>query len=558
MKLSLKLKIPLVFVSINLVLFVCLYFASSRLISTNFRKISRLTINERETTALRKISEYEGAISKKTAAVKFRSAVLRFPIYWHNNYRFDGDSQREFHDLRRISELDILAVRSMDGKNKMVSEKISYKGSLPECGDVGKKGGIFTVSGDDRGLWLLYSAPTNFRGQIEAVVTAGAFVPYAEFAGYLGRGPLEAALYLNGGLRYSSLDAAALAGLSFLKKEGSVSLAGKKYFYRKVDLAGGVLSAVFLSSGAEYSALGGRLSGLILLLFGVAFAATAAAGLLVTRRILRPLTNLERAAARLAEGNFNTRVAAYAGDETGRLVGAFNLMAEKLKNYEDKLVLYERIYSWRQTAKKLIHEVSNPMQPLYNNIRGLDEALDSESKEELHKRMALLSENILRVRELLRELSGFASERTLHAGFFDLKEMALELKEMYAKGGAPLAVNYLTDSRQVFADKNLIRQALINLVNNAGAAAAGGTVNLEIARPEERGAYIIKVTDNGPGISPENMKNIFDPYFTTKSGGKGLGLTITYEIVSAHHGGIKAESRPGLTQFIINLPSGEL
>jgi signal transduction histidine kinase len=128
-----------------------------------------------------------------------------------------------------------------------------------------------------------------------------------------------------------------------------------------------------------------------------------------------------------------------------------------------------------------------------------------------------------------------------------------------AKAGVSLEMNLTPGLPEVAADENQVRQALLNLVRNAREAmAAGGSLRVALAAdgsPEESGWLRLSIADTGPGIAPDNLAKIFDPFFSTKAKGTGLGLALVHQIVAEHGGRIEVDCPPnGGTTFVITLP----
>jgi nitrogen fixation/metabolism regulation signal transduction histidine kinase len=290
-----------------------------------------------------------------------------------------------------------------------------------------------------------------------------------------------------------------------------------------------------------------------------ALALAAALGALLARRIVRPVEALAAGAARVAGGDLSTRVEARAGAEVGALVTAFNGMTEDLQRTRERAAVAERVAAWREVARRLAHEVKNPLTPIAMAIETLRDAraADSPLVDELFETSSttILAE-VARLKRIVDEFSRFARLPAPALGPVDLPDLAESLLALHgAAGDGTLRRELDPATPAVRADRDQVVQVLVNLLDNARAAAgAAGTVVVRVGPTPEGGAFL-EVEDDGPGIAAADRERIFEPYFTTKGAGTGLGLPIARRIAEEHGGRLEVASAPGRgARFRLTLP----
>jgi nitrogen fixation/metabolism regulation signal transduction histidine kinase len=269
------------------------------------------------------------------------------------------------------------------------------------------------------------------------------------------------------------------------------------------------------------------------------------------RRIGVPVAELARGTGAVASGDLDHRVEVRAIDELGDLVGAFNRMTAQLKESKLRLLRSERIAAWQGVARRLAHEIKNPLTPIHLSIHRIQGKVDDPT----------VLECLDTVLEETRNLKRLADEFSLYARLpapektrFRPREMLEHLTELYArKGRLDVRWDSWGENVTVYADEGQIRQVFSNLVKNA-VEAMGGRGTLTLASSVDGDRLRIVVDDTGPGLGGRGPE-IFEPDFTTKSSGTGLGLAIARKIVEDHGGGIEAFDRPqGGARFVVELP----
>jgi signal transduction histidine kinase len=314
--------------------------------------------------------------------------------------------------------------------------------------------------------------------------------------------------------------------------------------------------------------------------YGVAAAGillAIALSLWIAARVSRPIERLASAAEEVAGGNWEVRVAERGRDEVGVLARSFNHMTGELVAQRERLVQTERVAAWRELARRLAHELKNPLFPLQLTVENLARARDlpeAEFDEVFRESTATLGMEIANLKTIIGRFSDFSKMPKPEIERIDAKDALLRVWVLYfpgsirtptthiaeateeAKAGSKVdcTLEFSLDDLWIDADPELLHRALSNLVLNAiDAMPDGGRLTLS-AKPHED-KIEIRVADTGEGITPEECERLFTPYYTTKEHGTGLGLAIVQSVVADHHGTIAAESRPGAgVTFVISLP----
>lgn len=299
-----------------------------------------------------------------------------------------------------------------------------------------------------------------------------------------------------------------------------------------------------------------------LLLAGLGAAFAVLLGLLVSRWMTRPVEALTEGARRVAEGALDAQVAVEASGEVGELVRTFNRMTGELRATTERLVASERIAAWQEVARRLAHEIKNPLTPIRMSLETLlaaQEARHPRFPDMFKESAGVVLEEVDRLRRIVDEFSRFARMPKPQLAPVDLGELAQSVLSLYA--APPEGIQILpTLQTGVVAkvDRDQLTQVLVNLVKNAEEAMKdkGGALRVRVKGTEADA--IIEVEDSGPGIPPEHRARIFEPYFTTKEGGTGLGLAIAARILQEHGGKLDVGGEPGQgARFIVVLPRAE-
>jgi signal transduction histidine kinase len=285
----------------------------------------------------------------------------------------------------------------------------------------------------------------------------------------------------------------------------------------------------------------------------------------IAARVSRPVEELARAAEEVASGSWDTRVPERGRDEVGVLAHSFNHMTLQLTNQREKLVQSERVAAWRELARRLAHELKNPLFPLQLTVENLVRARQlpaAEFDEVFNESTQTLSMEIGNLKKIIGRFSDFSKMPKPELERVDARDLVARVRSLYAAGsedGPRMIVETNVDDRPMplMVDPELLHRALSNLVlNSKDAMPEGGTVTIS-AHPKDE-VVELRVADTGQGMTPEECERLFTPYYTTKQHGTGLGLAIVQSVVADHAGTIAVESCEGRgATFVIMLPRAE-
>ena len=275
------------------------------------------------------------------------------------------------------------------------------------------------------------------------------------------------------------------------------------------------------------------------------------------RSFSTPLASLELIAQRVAEGDRSARVAPIAAVELGVVADAFNRMLDALDRASTALVAAERLAAIGRVAAGVAHEINNPIAI----IRGYLKTMRQEAQTpELLEELVILDEEATACQRIAEDLLTYAHSPAMEPRAVQASELLQDAVER--SDGAPSrrspdaapAVMLDVEPALLSVDPLRIRQVVVNLVKNAREATLGEEA-VEV-RGRRRGTdYRIEVLDRGKGLSTEVRERLFEPFFTTRRDGTGLGLAVCYGLVTAHGGTIRAEARSGGgSRFVVDLP----
>ena len=299
-------------------------------------------------------------------------------------------------------------------------------------------------------------------------------------------------------------------------------------------------------------------AGLALAAFGI----TVLIGLFVARRTARDLDALVEGSLAASRGDLDHRVPVRSKDEVGAVASAFNFMMEDLRVSKERLVIAERIAAWQEIARRLAHEIKNPLTPIQmamDTLRKTHKKKHPSFDEILEESTTTVLEEADRLKRIVAEFSDFARMPKPDFQRIDLNEVIRSAVKLY-QGAVPLELE-LGTVPQLDADKGQINQVVLNLVENARDAISKRnddgriTISTRLGDAGDRALFVVE--DNGPGVPTDLKDKVFAPYYTTKhaKGGTGLGLAIVHRIVNDHGGRIILTDAPGGgARFMIELP----
>ena len=289
--------------------------------------------------------------------------------------------------------------------------------------------------------------------------------------------------------------------------------------------------------------------------------ATLASALLVTvllsRGLARPVRALAEQAQRVIHGDPNPVVATGAR-ELVEAANAFNRAIADLVALRKRLAVTERIAARREIARRVAHEIKNPLLPIrasVETLRRLRARNDPAFDEYFDEATRTVLDEVARISNIVGEFTRFARLPAPAPAPFNAEEAVRSVVTLHAAAGAPIDFE-AEPCPELNADRDQVIQVVTNLVQNAQQALAGrpnGRVAVRLALEQDK--LVLNVSDNGPGIAPEMRGRLFEPYATTKAEGTGLGLAIVERIVVEHGGEISAGDAPGGgASFVVKLP----
>jgi nitrogen fixation/metabolism regulation signal transduction histidine kinase len=280
----------------------------------------------------------------------------------------------------------------------------------------------------------------------------------------------------------------------------------------------------------------------------------------MAERIADPVRRLTRATGRIAGGDFDARIAVRSSDELRRLVDAFNSMAAELKAQRAQLERTHRIEAWAEMARQVAHEIKNPLTPIQlsaEHLRRVHEDRGQPMSPVLETCVDTILGQVRLLRQISAEFSSFASSPTARPAPADPVQLVRDVVEPYRHGleGRIIVRNEVREPLpKVFVDRTLVSRALANIVENA-LHAMPGQGSLTITGRRIEASVVIDVTDTGVGMDEEALERVFEPYFSTKATGTGLGLPIARRNIELSGGAIQVESERGRgTRVAITLP----
>ncbi|MBC8071681.1 MAG: HAMP domain-containing histidine kinase [Deltaproteobacteria bacterium] len=288
-------------------------------------------------------------------------------------------------------------------------------------------------------------------------------------------------------------------------------------------------------------------------------------GLLVARTITRKVGEVSRVMARVGHGDLRARARVRGRDEIAVLAQAFNRMLDELAAAQDKLAYLQRIGAWQEMARRIAHEIKNPLTPIQlavQQLREKDPGLSPEFTKLLRNAVEIVEDEVDGLRRMVTGFSQFAKVPEVRTDRIELRRVLEEFERAYGhlteRADDVLRVSDELPELVVDADRQLLKQVLVNLVENAvlSAREAGrAPVQVEVTCVRVGNAVEIRVDDNGPGVPDDMRERVFEPYQTTRAQGTGLGLAIVKKVVLDHRGEVWVEPSPlGGARFVVRLP----
>jgi len=286
---------------------------------------------------------------------------------------------------------------------------------------------------------------------------------------------------------------------------------------------------------------------------------------LLSEEIIQPIAHLEEAIRKVINGDYSYRILPHSKDDLADLVNSFNHMVSKVELSRTNLVHAEKVTAWQEIAQRMAHEIKNPLTPIKLSAQRILKKYKSEPQSIgtiLEPSVDAIISEVENLTQLLSQFKDFAKMPSPVKEDLHLKSLVLGASLLYAESNS-----YITfDTRglediHIKGDKGQLQRVFSNLISNAfDSITDKGVVDIKsrLIRKGDTKYCRIMITDTGQGIASDVKDLVFNPYFTTKEGGTGLGLPIVERIITDHKGIIWFESEPLVgTTFFIELPRGE-
>ncbi len=297
--------------------------------------------------------------------------------------------------------------------------------------------------------------------------------------------------------------------------------------------------------------------------YSLSLALVLVVGLFLARRIANRVTRLSRATERVANGDLDVHVPVTSRDELGMLADTFNHMVREVKESQSRIAYLEKVGTWQQIARRLAHEIKNPLTPIQLSMQQLEQSYhgdDERFAELLAEVSEIVGEEIAALRRLVEEFSTFARLPEVQTQAMEVEPLLDDVSKRITAQYPDIQIQWKITPKdlKVQADKDLFKRVLHNILENSYQAARAADLPAKVhirVSGNEAGTSTWVVDDSGPGIPDDVMDRIFDPYFTTREDGTGLGLAIVKKVMLEHHGSIMVDANPrGGARFLLTLP----
>ena len=349
------------------------------------------------------------------------------------------------------------------------------------------------------------------------------------------------------------------------KLEKGISLDAKLL---QAALDGQVADRVHAAERAE------RRSTLLAVIYSLLAAAVGLGAMLVGQRLLAPIRILTEGVKAVAAGDLTRKVEVSSGDELGLLAREFNAMATSLGRQRTELLRAERLAAVGRISAQITHEIRNPLNSIGLNAELLADELErlesgsdprgaqSEASSEARALVQAIGREVDRLNAVTEDYLRFARLPKPVFAREDLSEILSDLVEFLgpelSSGGIRVKLDLAPALPAVRADEGQLRAAFLNLLRNSREAMPRGGEVTVTTRLSWDGSIEALVRDTGGGIPAEALPRIFDPFYSTKERGTGLGLAFTQQVVQEHGGAVRCESAPGAgTTFVVRLPRAD-
>ncbi|HOJ29733.1 MAG TPA: ATP-binding protein [Spirochaetota bacterium] len=294
---------------------------------------------------------------------------------------------------------------------------------------------------------------------------------------------------------------------------------------------------------------------LILLSLGIILLAIILS-IMISQSITRPVLELVEASEKIAKGDFQINLSRKEQDEIAALYESFNQMAKQLDHGRKMMYQTQKLQAWSDIARKLIHEIKNPLTPIRLSAERLYRRYEENHPEFpiiVKDATGTIIEEVNILMNMLSEFSKFARLPEINLAEENINTILENCIDIYGNDAISFVTNLDTNLPPVMCDKALVRQAFLNIIQNSIEAKTTEITITSIYDKEKQVIYIL-FKDNGVGIPEENLSKVFEPTFSTKESGMGLGLAIVEKIIIDHKWNITCDSKGDGTQFTITIP----
>jgi nitrogen fixation/metabolism regulation signal transduction histidine kinase len=290
-------------------------------------------------------------------------------------------------------------------------------------------------------------------------------------------------------------------------------------------------------------------------------------GFFLARSTTRRVSDISAVLRTIAGGRLDARAPPLGADEIGVLASDLNSTLDQLDQARRRVAYLQRIGAWQEMARRIAHEIKNPLTPIQlavQQIRDKDPGRDPEFTRLLGESVEIIEDEIEGLRRMVTSFSQFARVPEVRPEPLDLRRVLEEFERAYGhlgdRAGDRLEIERAPAALPVLGDRQLLKQVLVNLVENAAASVheqGDRDARVRVWARLRGGNVEVDVEDNGPGVAPERRERIFEPYETTREHGTGLGLSIVKKVVLDHGGEIWVDAAPDLggARFRLVLPA---
>jgi two-component system NtrC family sensor kinase len=285
---------------------------------------------------------------------------------------------------------------------------------------------------------------------------------------------------------------------------------------------------------------------------------------LVSWKIVKPLTVIEKTTQRIATGDFKPLPVVQTRDETQSVVEAFNKMITELEKRQDQLVQAQKLSSLGILTSGIAHQLNNPLNNISTSCQILEEEISEGNSEFVGKLLNNIDQEVDRARDIVKGLLEFSREREFQQDLVNLENLVIRTTRLITSQ-LPAGVEIFTEIPEdldIFVDAQKLQEVLLNLLLNAAQAMPNeiGRITITAAKDKKAKQVVVQVKDTGCGIPEDHLPHIFDPFFSTKEVGygTGLGLSVAHGIIEHHNGTLSVASKAGEgSVFTIRLPLRE-